>query len=302
MSWNDVGIRHLRAFLAVSETLSFTRAAITLQTNQPSLTRSIHRLEEALKVQLFERTTRSVHLSPAGWGLRDDLRVLLPRLEEALSSHTDNAVLRLGFTWLLPDGWIQDAVSRFEAKTGVGVSLVRRDETLAGVDQGAVDVALLRIDPAARGVRVTRLGQERRAAAVPCSLPLSRRKQLYWTELARHSLVMNTVSGITRVEDWPEENRPSSIIDCGNFDEWLELIAAGKGVGVVPELVLRRRLHPDVRFIPIADAPAIPLTMLHPIQGAHPLARQFTELAQEAFAEHHTRTAFQGPARTAAAA
>ncbi|MFP3988183.1 LysR family transcriptional regulator [Streptomyces sp. E11-3] len=260
---------------------------MALETNQPSLTRSIHRLEEALNVKLFDRTTRSVHLSRDGGELRDKLQVLLPRLEEALRSHSDGAVLRLGFTWLLPDGWVQDAVSRFEERTGAGVSLVRRDEKLAGVDQGAVDIALLRINPIARGMRSVDLGDERRAAAVPCGSPLARRNRLTWAELAQHPLVMNSVSGITQVTDWPEGHRPSSIVDCGNFDEWLELVAAGKGVGIAPDLVLRRRLHPAVRFIPLVDAPAIPLRLLHPLQGAHPLARIFTELAKDAFAEHH---------------
>jgi DNA-binding transcriptional LysR family regulator len=100
---------------------------------------------------------------------------------------------------------------------------------------------------------------------------------------------MNTVSGITDITDWPEGRRPSTVVHCENFDEWLELVAAEKGVGVVPELVLRRQLHPAVRFIPLVDAPPVPLTLMHPLQGAHPLARRFTDMAKEAFADHHVR-------------
>jgi DNA-binding transcriptional LysR family regulator len=287
LEWTDVGIRHLRAFLAVSESLSFTQAAAMLGTTQPSLTRSVSRLEQAMNVRLLDRTTRSVRLSHAGHDLRAELRELLPRLEAALSCPSDVSVLRLGFTWLLPDGWVQDAMSRFEAETGVRVSPVRKDERLAGVDHGLVDVALLRIHPAARGMRVVRLGEEDRVAAVPHSSPLARRKRLAWTELAGQPLVMNTVSGITQAEDWPEGNRPSTIIPCRNFVEGLELVAAGRGLGAVPELVLRRQLHPAVRFIPLYGAPAVPLTLVHPVQGADPLARRFVDLAQAVFAERH---------------
>jgi DNA-binding transcriptional LysR family regulator len=171
----------------------------------------------------------------------------------------------------------------------VPVSLVRNDERLAGVGHGAVDVALLRGVPGAPGMRVVRLGEEGRVAAVPVSSHLARRKRLSWAELTEHPLVMNTVSGVTTTQDWPEDNRPSATVSCGNFDEWLELVAAGRGIGVAPELVLRRRLHPAVRFIPLYGAPTVPLSLVHPVQGADPLAQRFVDVAGLAFADHHRR-------------
>ncbi|MGW3172468.1 LysR family transcriptional regulator [Streptomyces sp. NPDC001153] len=301
MAWTDVGIRHLRAFLAVSESLSFTQAAATLGTTQPSLTRSIVRLEQAMNVRLLDRTTRMVRLSPAGQELRAELHELIPRLELALSRHTDDAVLRLGFTWLLPDGWVQEAMARFESETGVPVSLVRNDERLAGVGHGVVDVALLRGDAGTPGMRVVRLGEEGQVAAVPVGSLLARRKRLAWAELAEQPLVMNTVSGIITTEDWPEDNRPSATVSCSNFDEWLELVAAGRGIGVAPELVLRRRLHPAVRFIPLYGAPTVPLSLVHPVQGADPLARRLVDVAGRAFADHHRPPSSRLPARRLAA-
>src|SRR5690242_8597404 len=106
-------MRHLRAFLVLAEHLSFTRAAASLHTTQPSLTRSIHRLEEALGAQLFHRTTRTVRLSESGALLREELRELLPRLESALSPQHDIQTLRIGFSWLFPDELLQDAIVGF---------------------------------------------------------------------------------------------------------------------------------------------------------------------------------------------
>ncbi|MFC7304816.1 LysR family transcriptional regulator [Streptomyces monticola] len=279
MAVHDVGIRHLRAFLAVADTLSFSQAALQLGTNQSSLTRSIRRLEEMLNTRLFNRTTRHVSLSESGERLRDDLVVLLPRLETALVPDTTETTLRLGFSWLLPDGWVQAAIARFEEETGVGVDLVHRDERLAGVDRETVDVALVRGRPTANGMHVVEVDSEPCVAAVLRTSPLAAHPRLRWADLADHPLVLNACTGSVGVEDWPEGHRPRKTVTCHNFDECLELVAMGKGIGLIPELVLRRQLHPAVRFIPIAGAPDVPLNLVHPIHGTHPLARRFTTLA-----------------------
>ena len=58
-----ISLRHLRCFVAVAETGSFTLAAGRLFQTQSSLTATIQQLEASVGLRLFDRTTRRVELT-----------------------------------------------------------------------------------------------------------------------------------------------------------------------------------------------------------------------------------------------
>src|SRR6185312_14980930 len=62
----DLSARQLEAVLALAEYGSFVAAAARLRISQPALTRSLKRLETALGVRLFDRSTRRVQITAAG--------------------------------------------------------------------------------------------------------------------------------------------------------------------------------------------------------------------------------------------
>ena len=61
-------LRHLRYFVAVAETGTFSRAAARLRITQPALWRQVHDLEGELGVRLFERSGRRARVTSAGEG------------------------------------------------------------------------------------------------------------------------------------------------------------------------------------------------------------------------------------------
>jgi DNA-binding transcriptional LysR family regulator len=76
-------LARLSCFIAVAEELHFGRAAERLHMTQPPLSRQIQQLEAELGVQLIDRTTRSVTLTPAGVAFLPDARRILQLAENA---------------------------------------------------------------------------------------------------------------------------------------------------------------------------------------------------------------------------
>lgn len=94
-------LAQLRAFAAVAEHLHFRDAAAAIGMSQPALSGAVSALEEALGVQLLERTTRKVLLSAAGERLAVRAKAVLDAvgglMEEAEAVRAPfTGVLRLG--------------------------------------------------------------------------------------------------------------------------------------------------------------------------------------------------------------
>src|SRR5258707_12729063 len=81
---DNLELRHLRYFLAVAETLHFSKAAQRLGMAQPPLSQQIKRLEEIIGHRLFDRTTRGVRLTAAGQLLVERARSTIHKVQDDL--------------------------------------------------------------------------------------------------------------------------------------------------------------------------------------------------------------------------
>ena len=70
-------LRQMRFLVALADTLNFSQAAEVCFVTQPTLSAGIKELEAILGVQLFERTKRSVLLTPVGAKVAERARRLL---------------------------------------------------------------------------------------------------------------------------------------------------------------------------------------------------------------------------------
>ncbi len=79
-------LRHLRYFIVLAEELNFTRAAERLRIAQPPLSQQIRSLENELGLQLFDRKTRPLQLTPAGQVFLEEAHQVFTQVEQAIVS------------------------------------------------------------------------------------------------------------------------------------------------------------------------------------------------------------------------
>jgi DNA-binding transcriptional LysR family regulator len=278
----SIEFRHLRAFVAVVEELNFTRAAESLQVTQPALSRTIAQLERLIGVTLIRRTRRSVEVTAAGERfLAHARRALLVVEEAARAARGDPSIVRVGFTWGATSEYIAPIVRAFEkTHPDVVVQLRRYDQTLAGLADGRATVGFLPGDPHDPRVRTMVLSEEPRVAAIPADHPLTARAEVRLDDLRNETIVINVVSGTTTPDLWGSGGVPTSEVHVRNVDEWMEAIAAGRGIGLTPASTGRLYTHPQIRYRPVVDAPAVPIALCWPSVGAHPLVSDFVMAAE----------------------
>ncbi|MCW6506708.1 LysR family transcriptional regulator [Lichenifustis flavocetrariae] len=145
-------IDSLAVLIAVSRRQSFSAAAREIGRSQAAISFTVARLEEQVKVRLFERTPRGVMATPAGLALVTyALRIIALETEalKCLQGDVDHARVRLGLPDDYMDGLGSSVLSHFAAawprvQVEITCDFSRRLETL--VAAGDLDIAVITRD------------------------------------------------------------------------------------------------------------------------------------------------------------
>lgn len=116
----QMNFQQLRFVVAVADTRSFTSAADQCCVTQPALSNAIAQLEEELGAKLFERTTRTVKLSPFGEKIIEEMRSLINAKSQLLANASqivaqDDHTVRIGVSPLISDTYVETILTRLAA-------------------------------------------------------------------------------------------------------------------------------------------------------------------------------------------
>ncbi|GIF13534.1 DNA-binding transcriptional LysR family regulator [Actinoplanes teichomyceticus] len=278
-----VELRHLRAFLAIADEGTITRAAARLHVTQPALSRTLRQLETHLGVRLIDRSTHHLQLTAAGHAFQPRAAAAVAAVDEALDpAGAGTWPLRVGHAWSALGEHTTPLLRRWKQEhPHTPVQLLRVDDRTAGLAHGTVDVAVIRgRADLPDEVHTVALLTEPRLAAVAADSVLTRKPRLTLHDLSTEPIAVNTVAGTTTPDLWPADEIPTDIIEVANTDDWLAAITTGHAVGVTTTATAAMYPHPAVVYIPLIDAPAVTVYLVWRQPPSHPAVPDLITLAQ----------------------
>ncbi|HUK34226.1 MAG TPA: LysR family transcriptional regulator, partial [Vicinamibacterales bacterium] len=190
--------RHLRAFIAVAEESSVTKAAARLHISQPPLSRHIRQLEEELGITLFVRHRQGVKLTEEGQALLEKAKVLASAASDfyetaGQTSRNQANRLRVGIGWGLWEtvNKVRIASSRQFANITIDASdMLCTEGQSEHLVNRSLDLLFARPPFETVGLESVMLYQERILAVISSDHPLASRKTLRIRDLANEPLLV----------------------------------------------------------------------------------------------------------------
>ncbi|MFI1995594.1 LysR family transcriptional regulator [Actinoplanes sp. NPDC020271] len=287
-----VELRHLRAFLAIAAEGTITRAAARLHVTQPALSRTLRQLETHLGIRLIDRSTHHLRLTAAGHAFQPRAAAAVTAVDEALDPARAGAwPLRVGHAWSALGEHTTPLLRRWKREhPDTPLQLLRVDDRSAGLDQGTVDVAVIRGEAGLPAeVDTVVLLHEPRVAAVAADSPLIRRTGLTLHDLVAEPIAVNTIAGTASLALWSAVDAPSDIVEVANTDDWIAAIAAGHAVGVTTIATAATYPNPAVAYLPLAGVPAVTVYLAWKQPASHPAVPEFVDLARRLVPQEETR-------------
>jgi DNA-binding transcriptional LysR family regulator len=244
---------------------NFTRAAAKAGLTQSAMTRQIAGMESALGVRLFDRTTRSVTLTPAGALLVERAGVILKHVATTLEELHQGLgllpkTLTIGVSRSIGFAYLPGFLFRFQREApNVQINLVQESSRrlLELLDSRELDVAVICSGPRLpRGVQVAHRFVDEFTLILPHSASLTVKPRLKLKELSRmlrnqRWLMIDRKSTTgALLHDWLEDHGfdCAPAMEVNNFDLIINMVALGLGASIVPHRALplylqRRRLQ-----------------------------------------------------------
>lgn len=236
----------LQHFVAVARTEHVTRAAEALGVPQPTLSRSVARLEADLGVSLFVRSGRTVRLTRAGALLLEHAERALAELQAGLraveeETSPNSGRVAFGFLHTLGETAVPALLREFRReRPQVTFDLVQRshEALLALLRRGAVDLCLTSPLPDDLGLVARPMQEQRLHLVVPLDHHLADRSRLRLAEAADEQFVgLARGYGLrTTSDEWCRAAgfAPRLAFQGEDIDTVRGLVAAGLGVALLP--------------------------------------------------------------------
>lgn len=241
----------LALFRLVAKHRSFTKAAEIAGLTQSAITRQIQGVENSLGIQLLERTTRTVRLTPAGEFLYGEAARLLGDVEGALLHLAQvyagaRKEIRVAVSRTISHSYLPGffhANLRRDPHVAYHVSSISSSEIISAIESNEQDVGVL-FPPTRlpKTLRVTHRFEDGFTVIAPKQFApdlqkISKAKsRINWLKSQNWLLIDERSNTGQQLRSWLRRQgwRIEPAMQLDNFDLIINLVALGMGVSMVP--------------------------------------------------------------------
>ena len=266
-----MNINQLRYFVAVAEQRSFTKAANQYYLSQTAVTQQVRALEDTLGVQLLDRNSRPVSLTPAGAVFLTEAKAILERMNSAVSRARDASTglvgsVRIGYTKGYERSDLSNKLRAFHRDyPNILLTCFRCDTDMlaAGLLNGEYDIIFTWDSTNIRQesqVELRLVERARLVVALYGSHPFARRTALRRSELKNETILFMTPSstGASFGDDHFMQlyqqagYLPNILLRSNDVESILMMVAAEEGISILPAYCTDKLTNADnLIFVPL---------------------------------------------------
>jgi LysR family hydrogen peroxide-inducible transcriptional activator len=248
-----VNIRDLQYIIAVAESRHFGRAAERCFVSQPTLSGQIKKLEDELGVAIFERTNRSVEITPVGESILVHARQVMEQVDAiqqtALASRDPlSGPLRIGAIptispYLMP--LILSPIKKQHPQMKLVLSEEITDMLIARLLNHEIDAALLATPVDEQGIASLPLFDEPFWIAYPRKHRFYDKERITLRDLNNENLLLlseghclaQQAMDVCHIRD--RQQGEMADLRAASLETLIQLVRAGSGVTLVPALAMQ---------------------------------------------------------------
>ena len=294
-------IRQLKAFVAISETKTFTAGARQVNITQAAISMQIRQLEESVGLPLFTRTPRRVILTQAGELLIHRARKILREHDAAIAeiaeiAGAEHGRLRIGSasamfaTAQLPTilEKLKSAFPNAEITVSSGTSQILVDKIL----HGDLDIAFISLPVQTSNIQTELLFSDEIVAIASPKHSLAKEKYISAATLAGEQLILGEKGGNTRrmIDDFfaAANVRPNVIMELSRQEAITKMVENQMGVGIAGAKNVGKEIREKRLIAWLIEGAEIKWDLgLARLRGGYfsPIAKEFVEFCKENFKE-----------------
>lgn len=285
-------LKHLNAFLAVSHTRNFTRAAEQLNYAQSNITTQIQQLEEELEVKLFDRIGKSICLTAEGEKLipyAAKMLSLSTDIEHLYINTKDSGRIVIGASESLSIYKLPHILNVYKQQfpdVEIFIKVIDTPDFIPALVNNEIDIALA-IEPLIKDKVVTCVFQKKEPVelyALPCHV-LAQQKKIVPNDLSNLPLILTGPDCCYRKlferELLAHNIEPKIILATGSVPVIKMSTLSGLGACVLPKLAVEKELKNGelTRLNYPVDCPIYAQLLHHKDKWISPRLQSFIDIA-----------------------